>query len=41
MSLGAPLTNLFEAAGYVAQGFNGGIVLASLADASDITHVPW
>jgi hypothetical protein len=41
MGLGAPLGNLFEAAGHVAQAYYGGIVLAPLGEPGRVSHIAW
>jgi hypothetical protein len=39
--LGAPLSNSFEAAGYLAQAYYGGIVMAPVGEPDKITHIAW
>ncbi len=41
MNLGAPLTQLFETAGHLVQGYYGGIVFAPVATPERIAHVTW
>jgi hypothetical protein len=39
--LGAPLSNLFEVAGHVAQAYHGGIVMAPVGEPGKVTHIAW
>ena len=39
--LGAPLSNLFEVAGHLAQAYHGGIVLAPVGEERKVTHIAW
>jgi hypothetical protein len=41
MELGAPLTQLFEAADHLVQGYYGGIVFAPAASPERVAHVSW
>jgi hypothetical protein len=41
VGLGAPLSNLFEVAGYLAQAYHGGIALAPLTAPGNVTHIAW
>lgn len=40
-TLGAPLTNEYDAGKYRAQGFTGGIVYARIGDWANVRHVSW
>ncbi|MFN8464294.1 MAG: M23 family metallopeptidase [Caldilineaceae bacterium] len=39
--LGAPLSNLFEVAGHLAQAYHGGIVMAPVSEPGKVTHIVW
>ncbi len=39
--LGAPLSNLFEVAGHLAQAYHGGIVMAPVGEPGKVTHIVW
>jgi hypothetical protein len=41
VGLGAPLSNLFEVAGYLAQAYHGGIALAPLDAPGNVGHIAW
>jgi hypothetical protein len=41
LGLGAPLSNLFEVAGHLAQAYHGGIVVAPVGETSKVTHIAW
>ncbi|MBK8049269.1 MAG: M23 family metallopeptidase [Anaerolineales bacterium] len=41
LGLGAPITDLFDVAGFIAQGFHGGIVYAASDDQERPAHIPW